>query len=108
MVFNYDLNGGSYEILDVNDLKVSFNLVQFPGAKLTIHTEQGGDRALLVAIGISYVYEGMRKEDRRYFACQISNCWHLRDGVEVEFQAPERKDIPEIELGDRGLSWEVG
>lgn len=108
MVFNFDLNDGGYEIMKVNDLKIAFDKTEFPGAKLAIQTEQMGERALLIAIGIFYLHEQQRKDDRKYFACQISNCWHLRDGLIVDFVEPQIENVVKVEEEEQGLSWEMG
>jgi|GEM_PF-1267095 len=108
MVFNLDLQTGHYEILKVHDLKVSLNLPEFPGAKVAIPIEMEDERAVFVAIGISYLHDGHRKEDRRYFACQIIKCMHLKDGVEVEFIEPLKEAAIKVEEEEMGLSWEMG
>ncbi|MFC3562150.1 hypothetical protein [Pedobacter jamesrossensis] len=107
-LFNFDLNGGDYEIIEINDLKFDIDGVEFPGAKLRVETQQAGDRAVLIAVGISYFHDMNRKEDRRYFACQIRNCYHLKDGVEVAFIEPvKEKALKDVEE-EHGLSWELG
>lgn len=108
MVFNFDVSTGQYETIMVNDLRAALTQTHFPGAKLHVPIEQQGDRILLIAIGISYLYEQFRKEDRRYFACQISHCYHIKDGVEVEFVEPVREEVAQLDEEEKGLSWEMG
>ncbi|RNL54174.1 hypothetical protein [Pedobacter jejuensis] len=108
MVFDWNVHDGAYEILKVNDLKVAFSQVHFPGAKLHVPVAQQGERILLVAIGICYLQEQFRKEDRRYFACQISHCYHIKDGVEVVFTEPIKEEAVPLEEAQSGLSWELG
>ncbi|MFC4212670.1 hypothetical protein ACFOWA_15850 [Pedobacter lithocola] len=108
MVFNWNVHDGDYEILKVNDLKVAFSQVHFPGAKLHVPVVQQGDRIVLLAIGICYLQDQFRKEDRRYFACQISHCYHIKDGVEVVFVEPIKEKVVPIEEAQSGLSWELG
>ncbi|WP_316832916.1 hypothetical protein [Pedobacter aquatilis] len=108
MVFNFNLNNGQYEIIQVNDLQVAMAEKTFPGAKLSLPVEPDGDRVLLVAIGISYVEDGSRRNDRRYFACQLVHCLHLRDGVEVVFETPVKERVVVKEERVDGVRWELG
>ena len=85
MVFNFELDGEHCELIKVNDMEIPLNLTDFPGAKLTLKTTQKGARALIIALGISYLSKGIPNGDKRYCGCQISHAWHLQDGVEVEF-----------------------
>ena len=85
MVFNFELDGEHCELIKVNDMEIPLNLTDFPGAKLTLKTTQKGARALIIALGISYLIEGIPNCDKRYYGCQISHAWHLQEGVEVEF-----------------------
>jgi len=107
-VFSFEANSEKYELINVNDLRFSLEESEFPGAKLQVTFEPEGNRILLVAIGLHYLHGQIKKDDRRYYGCQISHCFHIQDGVEVEFveQAKEKVELSDEE--EQGLSWELG
>lgn len=107
MVFNFELDGEHCELIKVNDMEIPLNLTDFQGAKLTLKTTQKGARALIIALGISYLSNGIPNNDKRYFGCQISHAWHLQDGVEVEF-ITLMEDKIEVFENVGGISWEMG
>lgn len=109
MVFNFDLDGDAYEIFEINPLLLHFGTPDFIGARLNIPTEQKGEKALIVALGVSYLKDKYCSKDRRYYACQIINALHLKDGQPVEFVAeiPPEIKMEEDNEGD-GLDWEMG
>ncbi|UKT65451.1 hypothetical protein [Pedobacter mucosus] len=107
MVFNYGLIDGDYELFHINDMKFDLNMDLFPGAQLTVKTDQVGEKALLIAVGISYCLGNTRSGDRRYFACKITHAWHLDNGIEIKFIAQQPKEIKE-ETAQGGLSWTLG
>lgn len=107
MVFNFELDGEHCELINVNDMEIPLNLTDFPGAKLMLKTTQKGARALIIALGISYLSKGILNDDKRYYGCQISHAWHLQDGVEVEFIPLVEGKIEVVEKVG-GISWEMG
>ncbi|KQN35791.1 hypothetical protein ASE92_06500 [Pedobacter sp. Leaf41] len=107
-IFSFEVCSEKYEIVKVNDLRFSLEQSHFPGAKLQIPVEQEGNRILLVAIGLHYLHEESRKDDRRYYGCQISHCFHIQDGVEVAFVAPLIERVELLDEEEQGLSWEMG
>ncbi|MGM9478221.1 hypothetical protein ACS5PU_17475 [Pedobacter sp. GSP4] len=107
MGFHFELGeNGSYEIIDVNDLVVPVNLPHFPKTTLSLHLKHQGDKALVVAMGISFFVGADRFADRRYYACKIIHALHLRDGVVVNFVGQPKAERVVVEQGNR-LSWEV-
>ncbi|RZK39053.1 MAG: hypothetical protein EOO90_20070 [Pedobacter sp.] len=107
-IFSFDVNSERYEVIKVNDLRFSLEQSHFPGAKLQIPFEQEGKRILLVAIGLHYLHGQFRKDDRRYYGCQISHCFHLQDGAEVAFVEQEKEQVESSEAIEQGFSWELG
>jgi hypothetical protein len=107
-VFSFEVNTEKYELIKVNDLRFSLEQSEFPGAKLLMPFEREGKRILLVAIGLHYLHGQVKKDDRRYYGCQISQCFHLQDGVEVAFVAPVKERVELLHEEEQGLSWEMG
>lgn len=105
MLFNFDVDSGQYEIISINDLRLSFEQADFPGAQLQVPFAHQGDRLVLVAMGISYLHREVQKADRRYFACQLAYCRHLKDGVEVAFIPPVAQVSAPIQEAEAGISW---
>ncbi|WP_316782878.1 hypothetical protein [Pedobacter frigiditerrae] len=108
MVFGFDLNGDDYEIFRVNELRLPLDEV-FAGGNITdLQTNQTGERVLLIALGAHYSNGSSRSYDRKKYACQIINAYHLKDGVIIPFNTTpaEVKSIDEEE--DTGLDWEIG
>lgn len=109
MVFNLGFEAEDYELFQVNDLVVAINQTSFPEAKVVVPTQQGGERALVVALGAAYCYkDNERTGDRRHFACQFVYAANVCDGKVVY---PEQKVVavkPVEEVGeDSGISWVV-
>ena len=107
-IFSFEVNTEKYELIKVNDLRFSLEQSEFPGAKLLIPFEPEGKRILLVAIGLHYLHGQVKKDDRRYFGCQISDCFHLQEGVEVAFVEPVKESVESSEEEEQGLSWALG
>ncbi len=109
MVFNFDLAGQAYEIFNINPLLLHFDKPDFDGARLNIQTDQQGEKALIIALGVSYLKDNSPSRNRRYYACQIINALHLKDGLVVEF-VEEKEPILKMDNSseEQGLNWEMG
>ncbi|WP_316831259.1 hypothetical protein [Pedobacter aquatilis] len=94
MVFALGLADDQIEIIAIEDYQVDLNLPDFDGATLDIPFEAAGEKALMIALGVSYLKDGIPSGNRKYFAGGITHCWHLRDGVEVVFkpELPVKED----------------
>ena len=110
MVFNLGFEAEDYELFRVNDLVIDIGQTSFPEARVVVPTQQGGERALVVALGAAYCDEDRTPTgDRRHFACQLVYAANVSDGKVVY---PEQKVTavkPVEEVGDdSGISWVVG
>ncbi len=109
MVFNFDLDGENYEVFKINPICRAFEQLNFPGAQLAIPTDQKGEKALVIAFGICYIKDGAVSNDRKYYACQIIEAKHLKDGLAVEFVPAAAPELaPKEEDEQAGLNWEMG
>jgi hypothetical protein len=109
MIFNFDLNGDNYQIFEVNELRLPFNEVFIGGNIIDLQTDQTGDKALLIALGVHYANSSTRSYDKKKYACKITHALHLTDGMIVPFIEPIVEVKPKDEdKEDTGLSWVVG
>lgn len=110
MVLVFDLNGDEYQVYKGNTLKIDL-LHSFTGAKLKVDLLITGEQALLVALGVHFYTAQFSIDNRKYFAAQIVESWHLRDGQIFTFIERDENEI-ESSLADNeedtGLSWVVG
>jgi len=106
MAFNFDLIGDSYEIFEADDLELDLNDNLFPGANLTITTNQQGEKALIITIGVYYGSTNSRSWNRQYFACKIAQAMHLKDGVPVHFIKPVVQ-INTMTKKESSLTWTI-
>lgn len=107
MIFNFELDGDLYEIENLQELRIPVNQREFKGAKIRIHLEQKGARAIIVAMGISYIEHDARNFNKRNFACGITNAIHLQDGVEKKWICREGEKLPELPMEQTLQQWEV-
>ena len=107
MVFDLGLVDDRFEVITIKDLSLGLDATYFPALSLKIPFVAIGEKALMVAVGISFFKGNLRLSDRRYFACNISHCWHLKDGVIVDFIVPRAEHLTDLHSEAGGLSWEL-
>ncbi|HTM97786.1 MAG TPA: hypothetical protein VL088_03545 [Pedobacter sp.] len=105
MCYNMDLNGDDNQLISVNPLTIPL-IRKFGGAKLNIPLVLGGDRLVLVALGIHYLNDISSIGSRRTKAGSIIFAAKYKDGLEVPFLP---LPIPEIKIEAQsvGLAWEL-
>ncbi|WP_316739565.1 hypothetical protein [Pedobacter aquatilis] len=108
MLFNYDLNGDEYELVKFKNLKIDLQKPIFPSRQISRTITCTGDKALIIAIGISFFWDSGRSANKRFFAAKISHAFHLNNGAIVEFPEPEpEKVLSCIEEEEDGDDWEL-
>lgn len=107
MVFDLGLVDDRFEVITIKDFSLGLDATYFPAVCLKIPFDAIGEKALMVAVGISFFKGNLRLGDRRYFACNILHCWHLKDGVVVDFIVPRVEQLTDIQSEVDGLSWEL-
>lgn len=105
MLFSYDLQGEQYEIFSLKELEVSL-AGEFEGRKRSIQLEINGNKALIMGLSIDFKRERYRSKDRNFYAFQIIEALHLKDGEIVAFVDPDIEDQTGHKEEDNDLDWE--
>ncbi|WP_421944039.1 hypothetical protein [Pedobacter sp.] len=108
MLFSFDLDGNEYETFKLNDLIIDLKDPLFPSRKIRRAINHVGEKALIIAIGISYLWDESRSQHKNYFAAKISHAFHLSNGTIVKFIEPEQeKVVALVEDYSSDSDWEL-
>lgn len=109
MVFSFDLDGDNYETVTAKEIEISL-AKPFEGRLLEnkIIIDYKGEKALIIALGLHYKDDYAQFiKNSQFYACQIVEAFHLKDGIVVPFIAPIVEEKAKEEE-DTGLEWVIG